>query len=171
MTLLYKVPPVNSPYHLLGSCVVPNFTRYNTEVVPCFFAKVGDFSLFPPCWISSNYLWTTRIFYMYSGVTNNFYWLSIQRTLYTDKRQDDSKSSILLFVSGILQPIVMVWFIWTRLLTGISCNIFACNLQRYFAIPSWMSLLYVGNANRWYVTSCFSKKKVTHDIIDRFSQA
>ena len=101
------------------------------------------------------------LFYTYSGFTNNFFLLSIQRTsiMHRQKVNDNSKLSILFFVSDILQPIVMVWFIWTRLLTWISCNIFACNLQRYFTVPSRVSLLYVRNASRWYVISCLCKKK------------
>ena len=99
------------------------------------------------------------LLHKYSGFTNKFFLLSIQRTSYIDKRHDNSKLSILFFVSDILQPIVMVWFIWARLLTWISCNIFACNLQRYFTVPSRVSLLYVRNASRWYVTSCLCKKK------------
>ena len=91
------------------------------------------------------------LFYRYSAFTNKFFLLSIQRTSCIDKRHDNSKLSILFFVSDILQPIVMVWFIWTRLLTWISCNIFACNLQRYFTVPSRVPLLYVRNASRWYV--------------------
>lgn len=115
---------------------------------------------FPPHWISKNYWWTAMLFYTNTvDLQTSFFDFPYKGQLYIDERHDNSKLSILFFVSDILQPIVMVWFIWTRLLTWISCNIFACNLQRYFTVPSRVSLLYVRNASRWYVISCLCKKK------------
>ena len=161
MTLLEEVASVDWTHIILVDLVLylfykPNNTWVRSTMSSCQSRWPSALSLH---WISNNYWWTAMLFYTYTGFTNKFFWLSIQRTLCIDKRHDNSKLSILFFVSDILQPIVMVWFIWTRLLTWISCNIFACNLQRYFTVPSRVSLLYVRNASRWYVISCLCKKK------------